>query len=52
MSLIRKCQKTKNYTLKKKIGDILTINPHPPRFDPLDKVGKYRRKIKYGEINE
>ncbi|MCX8163303.1 MAG: RNA-protein complex protein Nop10 [Candidatus Micrarchaeota archaeon] len=52
MSLLRKCPKTKNYTLKKRIANIDTINPHPPRFDPLDKVGEYRRKIKYGKVKE
>jgi rRNA maturation protein Nop10 len=47
MKLLRMCPKTKKYTLKKILDGIETIIPHPPRFDPIDKWGEYRRKIRY-----
>jgi len=47
MPILRKCPKTKKYTLKKFIEGQQTLNPHPPRFDPLDKWGEYRRKLKF-----
>ncbi|MFN3909749.1 MAG: nucleolar RNA-binding Nop10p family protein [Candidatus Anstonellaceae archaeon] len=50
MNLMFRCPKTKKYTLKRILDGVQTINPHPPKFEPLDKVGKYRRKIKYREI--
>jgi H/ACA ribonucleoprotein complex subunit 3 len=45
---IRKCDNCGRYTLK----DICpkcskkTKNPHPPKFSPEDKYGKYRRIAK------
>jgi len=45
---LRKCVTCKSYTLKEicpKCGK-KTITPHPPRFSPEDKYGKYRRAAK------
>ncbi len=45
---LKKCPKCKIYTLKDfcpKCGE-KTINPHPPKYSPLDKWGKYRRILK------
>ncbi|MEM5805533.1 MAG: RNA-protein complex protein Nop10 [Candidatus Aenigmatarchaeota archaeon] len=53
MGKIRKCTTCKIYTFKEmcpKCG-IKTINPNPPRFSPIDKFGKYRRKLKIEEVS-
>jgi len=50
MGRLKKCLKCKVYTFKEvcpKCGGE-TKNPHPPPFSPLDRYGKYRRKIKFG----
>lgn len=45
--MLRKCPKCKKYTLKEICGFCgeKTIDPHPPKFSPLDKYGKYRRDL-------
>lgn len=45
---IKKCGKCLAYTLKDscpKCGSN-AVSPHPPKFSPEDKWGKYRRKAK------
>ena len=47
MTKLRFCPNCCIYTLKNicpKCGQ-QTINPHPPRYSPQDKWGKYRRKF-------
>ncbi|PIT84098.1 ribosome biogenesis protein [Candidatus Micrarchaeota archaeon CG10_big_fil_rev_8_21_14_0_10_45_29] len=39
MPILRKCKN--RYTLQKECE-----NPHPPKFNPKDMWGKYRRKAK------
>jgi len=50
MSKLRKCVQCGRYTLKQDkcpyCGGPLK-NPHPPRFSPEDRYGKYRRMLKY-----
>jgi len=48
MTVIKKCPKCGTYTLKEtcpKCGEP-TKTPHPPKFSPQDKYGKYRRMAK------
>lgn len=49
---IKKCNKCKRYTMKDKCptcgGE--TINPLPPKFSPIDKFGKWRRKLIKGNL--
>ena len=48
MKHILKCPQCKGYTLKDKCracGSV-TIRPQPPKWDPEDKYGKYRREEK------
>lgn len=42
------CPKCKDYTLKEvcPLCNLRTINPHPPKFSPEDRYGKYRRLMK------
>ena len=42
------CPECNNYTLKDlcPVCKVPTVNPHPPKFSPEDKYGKYRRIIK------
>ena len=42
------CPECKKYTLKDlcPLCKVRTVNPHPPKFSPEDKYGKYRRLIK------
>ncbi|NMC76544.1 MAG: RNA-protein complex protein Nop10 [Candidatus Methanofastidiosa archaeon] len=42
------CPQCNNYTLKDlcPICKVNTVNPHPPKFSPEDRYGKYRRMIK------
>ena len=46
-SKIKKCLNCKIYTLKNvcRICGEATGNPLPPSFSPIDKYGKYRRKL-------
>ncbi len=48
MSVLKFCKKCKIYTLKDvcKLCGENTVTPHPPRFSPEDRFGKYRRKLK------
>jgi len=48
MNLIKKCFSCEIYTLKEKCPKCgkKTRTPHPPKFSPEDKYGKYRRKAK------
>jgi len=45
MMIIKKCPKCGAYTLKEKCPKCGadTRTPHPPKFSPEDKYGKYRR---------
>jgi H/ACA ribonucleoprotein complex subunit 3 len=50
--LLRKCEKCRNYTLKKYKCPYCGGNvrmPHPPKFSPDDKYLKYRVREKFGE---
>jgi len=53
-SLLKKCPRCKIYTLEEycpKCGSKTRV-PHPPKFSPEDKYGKYRRlmkKLAFGE---
>jgi len=42
------CPKCNKYTLKDlcPLCNSPAVNPHPPKFSPEDKYGKYRRLIK------
>jgi len=47
--LLRKCERCKNYTLKKDKCQYCGGNvrvPHPPKFSPDDKYLKYRMMLK------
>ncbi|MFH1095324.1 MAG: nucleolar RNA-binding Nop10p family protein [Candidatus Micrarchaeota archaeon] len=46
MDILHKCKKCGKYTISRICCGRGTINPHPPRFDPKDRHGKYRRKAK------
>ena len=48
---LKKCSKCRSYTLKDECGacSAQTINPHPPKYSPLDKYAGIRRKEKFGE---
>ncbi|MFB6088644.1 MAG: RNA-protein complex protein Nop10 [Candidatus Aenigmatarchaeota archaeon] len=45
---IRKCYNCDKYTLAETCPECgeETKNPHPPKFSPEDKHGKYRRMMK------
>ncbi|MFH1306215.1 MAG: nucleolar RNA-binding Nop10p family protein [Candidatus Micrarchaeota archaeon] len=45
MKLLKKCPQCGKYTLKQEChGE--AINPHPMKFNPKNKWGKYRRKAR------
>jgi len=44
MPILRKCGG--KYTLQKECDGNGSQNPHPPKFNPKDMWGKYRRKAK------
>ena len=50
MGKLRKCAKCGEYTLRQDkcpyCGGPLRC-PHPPKFSPEDKYGRYRRMLKY-----
>ncbi|MCD6367843.1 MAG: RNA-protein complex protein Nop10 [Candidatus Aenigmarchaeota archaeon] len=54
MHLIKKCFHCGIYTLKDRcpICGEKTRTPHPPKFSPEDKYGKYRRMAKKRKSNE
>jgi H/ACA ribonucleoprotein complex subunit 3 len=45
---LRRCDRCGRYTLMEKCRKCgsSTVNPHPPKFSPVDPYGKYRRKLK------
>jgi H/ACA ribonucleoprotein complex subunit 3 len=46
-SRILKCKECSTYTLKPECGcGGPAVTPHPPRFSPEDRYGKYRRQLK------
>ncbi|KYK29869.1 MAG: ribosome biogenesis protein [Candidatus Proteinoplasmatales archaeon SG8-5] len=46
-SRILKCVDCGSYTLKKECAcGGSAVTPHPPRFSPEDRYGKYRRQLK------
>ena len=50
---MRKCPVCGTYTFKEvcpKCG-AKTIVPNPPKYSPIDKYGKYRRRVKFKEIS-
>ena len=48
MKHILKCKKCGQYTMKDKCPkcEIKTENPKPAKYDPTDRIGKYRRLAK------
>jgi len=45
-SVILKCTSCKAYTMQEKCDcGGKAVTPHPPRFSPEDRYGKYRRKL-------
>lgn len=44
--MIKKCPKTKRYTLRDELDGVETVKARPPKFSFPDKHGKYRRKTK------
>ena len=48
MKHILKCPKCNKYTMKEtcEVCKVNTENSKPPRYSPLDKFAKYRRKAK------
>jgi H/ACA ribonucleoprotein complex subunit 3 len=46
-SLLRVCRACSRYTLREKCPEcgVATRTPHPARFDPADRYGKYRRML-------
>ncbi|UCG95699.1 MAG: RNA-protein complex protein Nop10 [archaeon] len=48
MTMIKKCFKCGTYTFKDKCPKCgsATRTPHPPKFSPEDRYGKYRRMAK------
>ena len=51
MFKMRKCAKCSTYTFRERCPKCKgeTASPHPPRFSPEDRYGRYRRKILYGQ---
>ncbi len=47
-SILRVCRACARYTFKAECPDChaLTRTPHPARFDPGDRYGKYRRMLR------
>lgn len=46
-SRILKCRTCGTYTLEEACGcGSVAVTPHPPRFSPEDRYGKYRRRLK------
>ncbi len=45
MFKLRYCKVGHHYTLKEFCHGERTVNPHPPRFNPNDPYGKYRRMM-------
>lgn len=54
MKHILKCEKCGEYTMQEKCPKcgFATKNPKPAKYDPTDKVGKYRRKAKENDLRE
>ncbi|MDI6806899.1 MAG: RNA-protein complex protein Nop10 [Candidatus Aenigmarchaeota archaeon] len=50
---LRKCPECKRYTLKEvcRSCESATITPAPPKFSPVDKFGRWRRKLIKKEYN-
>jgi len=46
MMKMRRCIKCGKFTLKTIHCGVPTVLAHPPRFNPHDPYGKYRRKAK------
>ncbi len=44
---LKKCLKCGKYTMRAECC-APTQNPHPPKYSPVDKYAKYRRKEKFG----
>ncbi len=49
MNHILRCKSCKAYTIKGKCPECgqETVRPIPPKYSPLDKYGRYRRKVKF-----
>jgi rRNA maturation protein Nop10 len=43
MKLLKRCVAGAHYTLQEICHGQATISPHPPKFDPTDRRGHYRR---------
>ncbi len=54
MKHISKCKKCEIYTIKQKCpecgGEV--VRPIPPKYSPVDKYGKYRRKVKFPSLKK
>lgn len=52
MKHILRCKSCLSYTIKEecpKCGQ-KTVRPIPPKYSPVDKYGKYRRKVKFSSL--
>ncbi len=54
MPKIRKCKDCERYTMKENcpLCGKQTLIMEPPRYSPQDKYGKYRRLVKFKELEE
>ncbi|MBT5739491.1 ribosome biogenesis protein [Candidatus Woesearchaeota archaeon] len=51
-AVLKQCAICKQYTLKQNHCQKLTILPRPPKYSPIDKLGKYRREAKKDFLKE
>ncbi|MBT4539006.1 ribosome biogenesis protein [Candidatus Woesearchaeota archaeon] len=51
-AVLKQCAVCKQYTLKQNHCQKLTILPRPPKYSPIDKLGKYRREAKKDFLKE
>lgn len=52
MKKIKRCSVCDSFTLALNHCDVHTISAHPPKFNPNDPHGTYRRMWKWGLQNE
>jgi len=54
MMHIFKCKNCGIYTIKEKCPKcgMETVRPIPPKYSPVDKYGKYRRKFRFESLKE
>lgn len=46
--MINRCPECQVYTMAEECGQcgVKAVSPHPPKFSPEDRYGKYRRRLK------